>query len=75
MDAPLRFHEICGENAEVSTDGLTASRMQPYDEFTKATVFTHRPLRANEWFQVRVGTFIDCWSGSVQLGKRQNSSN
>ena len=44
--------------------------MQPYDEFTRATVFTHRPLRANEWFQVRVGVFIDCWSGSVQLGEK-----
>lgn len=69
MSTPLRFHTLCGGNAQISEDRLTASRTHPYEEFTKSTAFTSRPLRPNELFQVTVEVIIDSWSGSLQFGK------
>ena len=68
-NAPLHFHTLCGENVLVSEDRMTASRVQAYEEFTKSTVFTSRPLRPNELLQVAVEVIVDNWSGSLQLGK------
>jgi len=68
-NAPLQFHTLCGENVLVSEDRMTASRVQAYEEFTKSTVFTSRPLRPNELLQVAVEVVVDNWSGSLQLGK------
>ena len=69
MSTLLRFHALCGGNAQISEDRLTASRTHPYEEFTKSTAFTSRPLRPNELFQVTVEVIIDSWSGSLQFGK------
>ena len=66
---PLRFHALCGGNAQISEDRLTASRTHPYEEFTRSTTFTSRPLRPNELFQVTVEVVIDSWSGSLQFGE------
>jgi len=68
-NSPLQFHTLCGENVLVSEDRMTASRVQAYEEFTKSTVFTSRPLRPNELLQVAVEVVVDNWSGSLQLGK------
>lgn len=66
----LRFHQRHGENVELLEGGLVASRKNPYDEFTGATVFTNRPLRLGEVFELTVGVVIDTWSGSVQMGQQ-----
>ena len=66
---PLRFHALCGGNAQISEDRLTASRTHPYEEFTRSTTFTSRPLRPNELFQVTIEVVIDSWSGSLQFGE------
>ena len=68
-NAPLLFHNLCGENVLMSEDRTTASRVQAYEEFTKSTVFTSRPLRPNELFQVAVAVIVDNWSGSLQMGE------
>ena len=65
----LRFHAYCGENAELEEEGRVASRRNPYDEFTGATVLTSRPLRPEEMFEVIIGVIIDTWSGSLQMGE------
>ena len=64
----LRFDLMCGENVEISTDGRSASRIQPYEEFTRATVFTSRALKPGEWFEVKIDNTVICWNGSLQLG-------
>ena len=66
----LRFHAHCGENVELQKGGQVASRTNPYDEFTGATVLTSRPLRPGEMFELTVGLIIDTWSGSLQMGEQ-----
>ena len=65
----LRFHQLCGENVELLEGGRVASRRNPYDEFTGATVLTNRPLRPGEMFELTIGLIIDTWSGSLQMGE------
>ena len=60
---PVAFHSRCGENVEIGPDKRSASRPQPYQEFTRATVFTDRPLNPDEWFEVTVRSAVECWSG------------
>ena len=74
MDQLLCFHALCGQNAQVSTDGQSAERLCPLEEFTGATVFSSRPLKPAEWFAIVVGDMVYTWSGSVQLGGRVSSS-
>ncbi len=69
MDQPLLFHAICSENAEISSDQRSARRLRPMDEFSRATVLSSRPLKAEEWFEVVIGDMVDAWSGSVQIGR------
>ena len=65
---PVAFHSRCGENVEIGSDRRSASRPQPYQEFTRATVFTNRPLNLDEWFEVTLRSAVECWSGSLQMG-------
>ncbi len=74
MDQPLFFHAICGENTEISQDQHVAQRLRPLDEFTNATVFSCRPLKADEWFEIVVSGVVDTWNGSVQLGEERSPS-
>ena len=64
----MHFHDVSGEHVILSPDKRTARRGDPDDEFTKATVFTHRPLKKEELFEITIDVFVDCWSGSVQMG-------
>lgn len=66
---PVAFHPRCGENVEIGPDRRSASRPQPYQEFTRATVFTNRPLNPDEWFEVTLRSAVECWSGSLQMGE------
>ena len=68
-DDCLRFNTHCGENVELQDGGQVASRKNPYDEFTGATVLTSRPLRSGEMFELKISVVIDNWSGSLQMGE------
>lgn len=68
LEGPLHFHDLSGEFVILSPDKMTARRSIPDDEFTKATAFTHRLLKKEELFEITIDTFVECWSGSVQLG-------
>ena len=68
-----RDHDICfshihGANAIISDDRKTVERYKPYDEYNGASVFSNRPLKRNELFEVSIDKIIHKWIGSLKLG-------
>lgn len=64
----FRFHYIHGSNARIINNGLTAWRPRPLAEFNDGIVFSNRPLRPGELFEITLDNIVDRWSGSVELG-------
>lgn len=64
----LRFHHVHGKNARIVNSGLTALRPRPLSEFNDAIVFSSRPLRDGELFEVSLDNIVDRWAGSIELG-------
>ncbi|XP_018574763.1 neuralized-like protein 4 isoform X2 [Anoplophora glabripennis] len=64
----LRFHHVHGKNARIVNNGLTALRPRPLAEFNDAIVFSNRPLRDGELFEISLDSIVDRWSGSIELG-------
>lgn len=64
----LRFHTRCGSLVKLSANSRTAERRRPLDEFNNGVVMTHRPLRDNELFEIRIDRLVDKWSGSIEVG-------
>ena len=62
----IRFHECRGSLIKLSNNHRTAERRRPYDEFNNGVVMTHRPLRDNELFEIRIDRLVDKWSGSIE---------
>lgn len=44
-------------------------RPRPLAEFNDAIVFSNRPLRDGELFEITLDSIVDRWSGSIELGK------
>ena len=61
----LRFHDRKGSLIKLSNNNRTGERRRPYDEFNNGVVMTHRPLRDNELFEIRIDRLVDKWSGSI----------
>jgi len=64
----VRFHDRRGALVRLSNNGRTAERRRPYDEFNNGVVMTHRPLRDNELFEIRLDRLVEKWSGSIEVG-------
>jgi len=64
----MRFHARCGSLVKLSANSRTAERRRPLDEFNNGVVMTHRPLRDNELFEIRIDKLVDKWSGSIEVG-------
>ncbi|XP_043280017.1 neuralized-like protein 4 isoform X2 [Venturia canescens] len=69
----LRFHERVGTLVKLSNNARTAERRRPLDEFNNGVVMTHRPLRDNELFEIRIDRLVDKWSGSIEVGVTSHS--
>lgn len=68
MNDRLRFHTRCGSLVKLSLNCRSAERRRPLDEFNNGVVMTHRPLRDNELFEIRIDKLVDKWSGSIEVG-------
>ena len=64
----IRFHERHGSLIKLLNNNRTAERKRPYDEFNNGVVMTHRPVRDNELFEIRLDRLVDKWSGSIEVG-------
>lgn len=64
----IRFHERHGTLIKLGNNSRTAERKRPLDEFNNGVVMTHRPLRDNELFEIRLDRLVDKWSGSIEVG-------
>lgn len=62
------FHRVHGRNARLSRNRLTASRATVYSEFNDAVLFSSRPLRECDMFELRIDKMVDCWIGSLEIG-------
>lgn len=64
----LRFHTRCGSLVKLTNNFRCAERRRPFDEFNNGIAMTHRPLRDNEQFEIRIDRLVDKWSGSIEAG-------
>lgn len=64
----LHFHARCGSLVILSNNNRTAERRRPLDEFNNGVVMTHRALKDNELFEIRIDKLVDKWSGSIEVG-------
>jgi hypothetical protein len=71
-NSKIRFHERHGTLIKLGNNSRTAERKRPLDEFNNGVVMTHRPLRDNELFEIRLDRLVDKWSGSIEVNKIQN---
>lgn len=71
----LHFHSRCGSLISLSSNSRTAERRRPLDEFNNGVVMTHRPLKDNELFEIRIDKLVDKWSGSIEVGVTTHSPN
>jgi neuralized-like protein 4 len=67
----IRFHERHGTLIKLGNNSRTAERKRPLDEFNNGVVMTHRPLRDNELFEIRLDRLVDKWSGSIEVKKKK----
>ncbi|XP_058066807.1 neuralized-like protein 4 [Anopheles bellator] len=65
----MRFNTaVHGRNAHILASGLTACRPKALAEFNDAIVFSSRPLRQRELFEIVLETVVDRWNGSIEIG-------
>ncbi|XP_022100637.1 neuralized-like protein 4 isoform X3 [Acanthaster planci] len=63
-----RFHQRHGNLISLSSNGRTASRNEPRQEFNNGLVISKSVLKENEIFEVRIDKKVETWSGSIEVG-------
>lgn len=64
----LKFHQVHGRNARVTNNGQTAHRQKAVETFDDAILFSNRPLRQRETFEVVLDTVTSHWKDSISIG-------
>lgn len=64
----LRFHQIHGRNVRVSNGGMTAQRHSATETFDDAILFSSRPLRQRESFEVVLDAIMVHWKDTISIG-------
>ena len=67
-DHNVSFSYNHGANAIISDDRKKIKRLAPYEECSKASVFSNRALNRNELFEISIDKLIDEWTGPLELG-------
>lgn len=75
LEERLHFHIRCGSLVILTANNRTAERRRPLDEFNNGVVMTHRSLRDNELFEIRIDKLVDKWSGSIEVGVTTHNPN
>lgn len=72
-DRHRRFHQCHGKNVTIVNNGKTAFRPNYSEEFNFAIVFSSKPLKNGEPFEVVLEDMIYRWSGSLVIGQSENN--
>lgn len=68
-ESRLKFHQtVHGRNARVTNNGLTAHRQKAVETFDDAILFSNRPLRQREIFEVGLDMVTSHWKDSISIG-------
>lgn len=57
-----------GRNARITNNFMSASRLKALAEFNDSIVFSSRPLRNRELFEVIIESVVEHWNGSIEIG-------
>ena len=62
------FHSHAGPLAQITNEGVTATRKNPLSDFNNAVLIGAQPLEDGKMFEVRVEEKVTSWSGSIAIG-------
>ena len=62
------FHSRAGPLAQITNEGLTATRKNPLSDFNNAVLIGAQPLEDGKMFEVRIEDKVASWSGSITIG-------
>ena len=62
------FHSHAGPLAQITNEGVTATRKNPLSDFNNAVLIGAQPLEDGKMFEVRIEEKVASWSGSIAIG-------
>ncbi|XP_018902140.1 protein neuralized isoform X2 [Bemisia tabaci] len=69
---PLLFHQVHGENIQISRNGATAQRVE---SFCRGVTFSDRPVLIQEKVCIKFVSVSKNWSGVIRFGFTSNDPN
>ena len=62
------FHSHAGPLAQITNEGVTATRKNPLSDFNNAVLIGAQSLEDGKMFEVRIEEKVTSWSGSIAIG-------